>query len=594
MSKRFLLGATRALRAAVVVLAAAPTASAAGRVLVQSGTGISPVSARIAQSLSPGWSSLWLSVKVVGGPGRFALVVPAPAGTAVDPSLDAWLEALDAATAPRVRPPKGLLACGATTPSSLENLTTAHTPALPPSSVAVLSSLSDLSVFAAKLGLDFSASDAASLAEHPAAAFIGVVYDSKNDAATTETLRFVLPSGAPDLGLSLLGPGEAPEVVLWTIGEGRARVSGAEEVESGDLGVSWAVMVGASNYLARRSQLLSEKQGGAWLLEASGSTPLFVWNVLPSGLGAIAPAVRAYIDTARAQGANVGDTETCLGSIADAREKSKQGARVARACAPGTLAVVPGGPASCDEKPGAGELSAAALRCGDADDLAYALSGLLASDAKLTRLSGLVGSKTPTSTQVLLEPTPSVSPLVTADEADTTGCFLGAGGNGGYGGGDPPPAGGGYGADDGVIVEQRPQTSVDVSCWGSSHSTSSGGDRCGGDSSSGSSDGDTCSGDGSGSSSDEGDTCSGDSSSSSSEGDTCSGDSGSADGDTCGGSSSSGGGDSCGGGSSGSGNCSVGRSRPRVRVSAVSLLLAALALVTRRRTRRGRSSSAAP
>ena len=583
-------GLVTASAALVGTLALAGPAQGAGRVLAQSGSGIEPLSARVAESVSPSWSTYWVSVRIDGGAGRFALVVPVPAGTAVDPSLDAWLEALDAATAPRIRPPKGILACGATTQASLEDTKVPHVGSLPPSQVAVLGSVAQVSAFAQKLSLDFSADDAAELSKHAGLSFVGVVYETSGGGATTETLRFALPAGVPELALGLLGSASAPEVVLWTIGEGRARVVGAEEIESGDLGVTWAVLQGASNYGARRQQVLSDKQGAAWLLEGSGSTPLYVWNVLPSGLGTIPPAVREYFDLAQAQGANVGATEGCLAPVWDSRAQGKLGARVSRACAPGLLAQVPGGPGACDEAPGPGEVAAAALRCGDADDLAFAFSGLVASDARVTRQANIVGSATPSVTPIVVENKPSVSLLVTADEADTTGCLLGTGGGGGFGGdgggtGQPPYPGGSGG--EVIVVDQPPQTSADVSCWGSSDSSS--GDSCGGDSSNGSDQGDTCSGDGS-NNSDSGDTCSGDSSSSNSDGDTCSGDSGSGSGgDSCSGSSDSGGDTCSGSSSSGSSDCSVASVRPRrVRVSALTLLLVALALPARRWSRRRR------
>lgn len=582
--------------ASLVCLSAAPPAAAGGRVLTEPGAPLAVRAVKIAVATAPSSTTEWLSLEVDGGPGRFVLVLPAPAGTKLDPALDAFFSALDTSTAPRVRPPKPVLACGSTHAGSFEDTSQGFAGALSPESVAVLDDLVQLGSFAAQEGVVFEAEDAQKLGTVAAGRFIAIVYELPTTSAVTETLRALRPVGAAPVGLDLFASGSIPEVELFAIAEGRAKLSGVTETLAADLGSEWHVLSGVSSYLADRHGYLVGAPGGRAVIEASGSTPLFGWNVLPDGAGALAPGVKTYFDRAKKEGAGIAQSDLCTEPVWDAIAAGKSGARLARVCAPGALTSVPGG-AACDEAPAAGEISAALLRCGAADDVAFALAGMRADRVRITRHVTVVGPATPTTTELAVSEGPSVSLSFAAASADTTGCVNGNAGAGGTTGG-AGYAGyggdGGYGASNGYydptpVPEPEPQ--VDVSCWvevadscGSGGGGGSGEDSCSGDSSS-DSDGDTCSGD-STSSSEEGDTCSGDSSSSS-EGDTCAGDSSSgSEGDTCSGGDS--GGDSCssGSGSSGSGDCSVRRRPRKLRVSALFLLVSAIALPLRRGTRR--------
>lgn len=572
-----------------------PAAHGVGRVLSENGTAIVPSAVRVVQTRSAGPSTEWLSLAVQGGPGRFALVVPVPEGTAVDPAFEAWIDALDFTTAPRIRPPSPVLECGATHSGTLEDTSTPSAATLVPSGVAVLDGPSAVASYALQQGFAFSSADTAQLAALGPTRFVAIAYDLPSAEGSIATLRFASPVPMPDLPVGLLGSLALPELTVFTIGEGRARYSAVPELPTSELLVTWHVLAGQSDFATARQSYLASLSGAATLIEASGSTPLVGWNVLPGGAGAIAPGVKSYFERAKKEGASVNSVDLCSKPVWDAVESGKLGARVGRVCAPGALALVPSStPSTCDENPGAGEISGGALRCGDAADAALAFAGMQADKVRLTRHTMLIGTETPLALSPTVAEGASVSLLVTCDVADSTGCLPGAGGSGGtHSGGAGYGGQGGLGASTGYdplpTPEPDPQVNVDVSCWsnlgdscsgdGSDSSSDSG---CSGDSSS-ESEGDTCSGD---SSSDGGDSCGGDSSSS--EGDTCSGDSsGGADGDTC--SGDSGGGDSCGSGSSGSsGDCAV-RPRPRrLKISALSLVLAALALPLRRRGRQKR------
>ncbi|MDC0679987.1 DUF2330 domain-containing protein [Sorangium atrum] len=72
------------------------------------GAGQASVEQRVAVAAGPERTTLWTSLRFQGASGPVALVVPVPPLAALDTSSDAWFEALEAATAPRVLPPQGV------------------------------------------------------------------------------------------------------------------------------------------------------------------------------------------------------------------------------------------------------------------------------------------------------------------------------------------------------------------------------------------------------------------------------------------------------------------------------------------------------
>ncbi|MCA9591792.1 MAG: DUF2330 domain-containing protein [Myxococcales bacterium] len=574
-------------------------ARAAGRLLDAPGDSLRVERWDVALAEAPQHTTVWLRANVKGTGKHFVLVVPAPPGSVADPALDAWLDALDSATAPRIQPPKGTLECGETVASSVESLVesdaaaTAH-----PTKVAVAKDLAELLAFAQNEGVELTAADDAAISGvDPSARFIALAYDKSGDRARTETLRLTVPLATPKIPFGVARSSDPVSVLLYAVAPGRAQVQGAEVLEPDQVGTTWNVLSATSDYASARDALLVQKQGAAWMVEAAGSAPLYQWLLLPGQSGSISPAVHAYFTEAKAAGATSSAVAECLSPLWDAKDSGALGATLLPYCAPGLLASVPSSspPASCVTQPGPGEIAVQPLVCGSADDVAAALGGLNASEVELTRQVGVIAAQTPDAASVTFTNGLSVSPLQMAGEADTTGCVTGSGGSsggpgtggssgsGGNGGGIggpgelPPPGGPDYG-------EQPADSNVDVgvSCTGSSEgsgcsgdsSDSSSSDGCSGDSSNSNGSSDGCSGD----SSDSSDSCSGDSSSSSS-GDGCSGDS-SSSGDGCSGDSSGSSGCSS---SSGGDGCTVsihGRRRPHV--SALAFGLIALLLPLRR------------
>ncbi len=584
----------------LALVLAASSAQGAGRVLTASDGTIFVSSSRVAIARAPLWTTQWLSLGVEGGPGRLVVVLPVAPGTRVDPSLEAFFFAIDGVTAPRIRPPKPVLVCGATHEGSLENTSSSPESSLAPSTIAVLDDLTQVGSFAIQQGVSLDNADVAALAATGAPRFVAVVYDLGQDKGISEPLRIAQPTASPSPHIALLASDASPDVTLFSIAEGRVGwVAGVEEIGASEVGNEWLSVDGISSYVQDRRTELLAKQGALSVVESSGSTPLFGWTVLPAGAGALAPGVKSYFEKAKKEVAGVSPSDLCVAPVWDAIAAGKTGARLARACAAGALVSVPdlAGAPACTEAPGAGEISVASLRCGGADDIAFALAGMRADLVSITRHATIAGPNSPDAAALALTQGPPVSLLVTAATQNPTGCTSGVGGGtasggttggAGYGG---DGAQGGYGASTGYWEpDPTPEPRVDVSCGvqfvESCNGSSSNGsdDGCSGDSSS--DDGDTCGGDSTGAG-DEGDTCAGDSTGNG-DADTCGGDSGSgAEGDTCSG-GDAGGGDSCGSGSSG-GDCSI-RSRPRrLRVSALFLLFSAVALPLRRLGRSRRS-----
>src|SRR5262245_48684808 len=102
----------RMLRRSLVVftLAAAVTAGSraqAGGAGLSSGP-MAPIEQRVAVASANNQSVLWTSLRFEAAAGPVGVVIPVPLGAFLDHSSDAWLEALDVATAPRVLPPDGV------------------------------------------------------------------------------------------------------------------------------------------------------------------------------------------------------------------------------------------------------------------------------------------------------------------------------------------------------------------------------------------------------------------------------------------------------------------------------------------------------
>jgi hypothetical protein len=582
---------------------------------------LEPVEQRVAVSVGPDRTTTWTSLRFDASAGKVGIVVPAPPGASLDFSSDAWFEALEVATAPRIFPPadESPYCPGTSGPAAVFDLAgqVAHVKSLPVDDVAVLDDAGAVALWAAEGGLDLSPALASALGALGGVRFVAVRFVAPAGPSVTRTLRVAMPGAAPLLPLALTRAGSKPLLVTtFTLGAGRATATGsaAVTIPPGDL--AWDAKAKKSNYFAARAASLAAEGSDGFVAECAGAPPLATNVSIAGGTASIDGLITAYFDRAAAYGDGQVDPTSCIAAAAVALTSSSP---VAASCPRADLGVVDVDPAPlCVEKVQGGAVDPAKLRCGGvADDIAVALSGLYPTEAWITRQSaqipaGGVGADWP----LAFNGGASISPVRTAKSLDLAGCNSmstsastgvasggmstgastsggdsGAGGMifSGVGGSNMSVsvgAGGSGNASGSGSIDVRP-IDVNCGCSGTADTSTTSSDSCDGssDTSSGS-----CSGDSS-----SGDTCSGDTSS----GSGCDGSSGSdtscdsGGGDT---SCDSGGGDlNCSGGSS---DCSAFGARGNRKIVAPRFSVLALALVglmapLRRRGRRSRLRASA-
>ncbi len=561
---------------------------------------------------------MWTSLRFDASAGKVGIVVPAPPGSSLDFSSDAWFEALEVATAPRIFPPDGEspYCPGKSGPSAIFDITSSltHTSSLPVDDVSVLDDAGAVVTWAEQSGLALSPALAASLGGLGGMRFVAVRFVAVGGPALTRTLRVAMPGAPPILPLALTRAGAKPLLVTsWMIGEGRALASGSATVTLPPSDLAWDAKAKKSNYVDARAASLAAEGSDGFLTECAGAAPLATNVSIADGTASIDGLVTAFFDRTAAYGDGLVDPTSCIAAAAVALTSSSP---VAASCPRADLGVVdPAVP--CVESVPSGVVDPAKLRCGaSADDLAVALSGLNPISAWVTRQSTQIpAGKAGVDWSLLFNSGASVSPIRTAKSLDLAGCGGGSStstSSGGMSTSSATASSGGVSSSTGLIfdgvggsiisvgsgavggddssgsgsVSGQP-LDVNCGCSGTVDTSSTYGDSSDSDDScDGSSDtsSGSCSGDSSGS-----DSCSGDSSG----GDACDGSSSSGEScDSSGGDAScdSGGGDlDCGGGS---GDCSVrssrGHKRSAPRFSVLSLALVALIAPLRRRGRRAR------
>ncbi|WP_197041180.1 DUF2330 domain-containing protein [Chondromyces apiculatus] len=547
---------------------ALPGAARAGGALLPSDDQ-TPVEQRVAVAMGPERTTVWTSLRFDGSAGSVGVVVPVPPLAALDLTSDAWLEALEMATAPRIFPPFG---ASATCPGEGDDPDAVHVAGdlnhqqtLPPAELLVLESAGDVALWAVQAGLDLSPAMASKLGAMQGKRFLVARFFSPGGPALTRTLRVVLPGVEPVLPLSLTqASGDDVRVTAWFIGAGRAELGSSTPVTVEEEALIWNADTGDSNYEDERMAALVAAGASGAVLECS-SHEVIRKDVSLGGSVSIGGVTSTYFSRAVAYGDGEGQASTCAAFAASALSSN---GTVSASCPRADQGVVDGTDA-CVENPAVGEVNPGVLRCGEgADDLAIALSGLPVQDAWLTRYTLRVPSTLMgTDRAVSFSDGSELSPELVAENVSLEGCEEGTGGggpgtggNGGNGGGGlgpgtgvgagpssgpGSPSGGSSGTtggityyDEGYIspggcgcvgTADTADSSYGSGCSGDtsdSYDDGSGDDGCSGDTSDSYDDGssDACSGDTSDSYYDDSsDSCSSDSSSSS---DSCSGDSG--------------------------------------------------------------------
>jgi hypothetical protein len=566
-----------------------------------------PIEQRVAVAIGPTRTTLWTSLRFESATGPVGIVVPAPSGASLDVSSDAWFEALEVATAPRIFPPDGISPhCpGKSGPENVFEVagSVGHAASLKVEDIAVLDDAVAVSSWAKQGGLLLSPAVEASLKALSGVRFVGVRFQAPGGPAVTPTLRIAMPGAPPLLPLSLTRAAEEDlRVTAWLIGDGRAHLFGTTQVTVPAASLTWDAKAQKSDYEDERSHALSAAGADGAILECSSHEALSLNLSIAEGTASIDGLVTTFFERAAAYGDAAADPSSCVVQAAVALASS---APVSASCARADLGVIDGG-ATCVEAPAPDEVDPARLRCGGAsDDLAVALSGLAPGRVWLNRqtLQIPVG-KAGESFALSFFNGDAVSPVRAAGSLDVGECSdhgssssggmsTGSGTGSGSGSGTGPvssgSAGTGAGQSGGVGSSEgssddldESYTVVETSCDCSGVPTETAGDS--GDScDSSDTGGDSCdSSDTGGDSCDSSDT-GGDSCDGGGGEDSCSG--GSYDGDSC---DSGGGGEDC----SISGKSAHKRRAPKLSPIALGVLalLAPLRRRGRRAARRERSN----
>ncbi|WP_437590049.1 DUF2330 domain-containing protein [Sorangium sp. So ce1000] len=409
------------------------------------GAGQASVEQRVAVAAGPERTTLWTSLRFQGASGPVALVVPVPPRAALDTSSDAWFEALEAATAPRVLPPQGVdpyCPGEAGAPGPFETVgRLAHEATLEPVEVTVLEDADAVARWAASAGLALSSETAAQLGGLQGMRFAAARFEAPGGAAVTRTLRVAMGGGEPLLPLSLAAT-DAGDVLVtaWLLGDGRGALSGAAPVAFPTASLSWDASAQRSDYAELRAEALGQAGVHGALVEGAGHEALS--RRISVGSDSVDSVIAAYFARASAYG-DIGDAPgTCAAVAAAALESSL---KVAASCPRAAHGVVDGA-LDCEESPRRDETDPDLLRCGPAaDDLAVGLSGLAPSSVWLTRVSLRLAAGQPGADWPLtFGQGAAVSPIVRAASVSVDECS----GEGGAGG--DPGGSSGVGGLDGV------------------------------------------------------------------------------------------------------------------------------------------------
>jgi len=589
--------------AAGALTAGSARAQAAGAWL--SSASLTPTEQRVAVAVGPARTTLWTSLRFDAAGGSVAIIVPAPPGSSLDFSSDAWFEALEVATAPRLFPPSGAdpFCPGKSGSPDVFQIDgqVSHTASLATQEVTVLDDAGALASWAAQAGFTVPGAIQDELKKLDNVRFVAVRFTAPAGPGVTPTLRVAMPSAPAMLPLALThAAGEDLRVTAWLIGAGRADLIGATEVAVSPSSIAWKAKESLTDYDDLVTTALASDPT-RFLVDSANHEALGQTMSIADGAASIDSVVSTFFERAAAYGDGDFNASVCIAFADNALVSSLP---VAPSCPHAAIGVVPPA-ATCTESPGPNQTDPAKLRCGPgADDLAVALSGFKPIDAWVTRQSLVIpASGQGTDWFVGFTAGPTASRVIVAGSVDASGCADGGAPDGGMSGSSSSgghftssssgtftgsgtgghTSGAGNGGSDGAG-----SAVADAACSCAGAGTEAAADSCASDSSSTSgcssgSSSDSCSGDGSSTescSSNSSDSCSGSSSS-----ESCSGSSGS---ESCGGGSSGG---SCSGGSSDFGKCSTSGAH-RVRAPRFSILaLAAVALLAPLR-RRGRASRA--
>jgi hypothetical protein len=378
-----------------LVSLAALSSSKATTAILPSGTAL-PIEQRVAVAVSSKQTTIWTNLRLDTAANPVGLIVPVPPGAALDHGSDAWLEALDEATAPRVFPPVGTTyVCPGTSPDPGAkgfHDTTHPLPlsAIEPAEATVLPDVPAVLNWATTHGFSISPATKAALDSMVGMRFFAERFTPNSAPFFSSTLRVVLPGSNPVLPLTLTQAGSSNlRVTGWFVGAGRATLTGSAPLKLQMSDLQWLATSQTSNYLEMRDAALFAAGPSASVTEASSHAALVQNYPLPDGKSSINSVITAYFQRA-ATYSDIGANSNAAACIIDATTAAQNSQNVAHACPRANLGVVDGSP-SCTEAPNGMEVDPAKLRCGgQTDDLALALSDLQPANTWITRLTMIV------------------------------------------------------------------------------------------------------------------------------------------------------------------------------------------------------------
>ncbi|MEJ7728261.1 MAG: DUF2330 domain-containing protein [Polyangiaceae bacterium] len=414
--------------AAAATVAGTPAARAGGWL---AGSGSEPIEQRVAVAVTPTRTTVWTSVRLTAPAGPVAIVVPAAPGASLDVSSDAWFEALEVATAPRVFPPDGASPWCPGEDGEAHPFHVAgdldHQASAALGEVVVLPDAASVGTWATEHGFTVSPAVAQALGSMSGVRFVVAQLTSGGVEMVTPTLR-VVSTGAAALPLALTAAGNNDlRVTTWLLGAGRAKLGGTTVVSLDPASLEWNASDATSNLDEARLLALQGVPSAA-LVEAASHAALSQNVAIADGTSAIDGVAGTFFERAAAYAEIGADPAACTTQAAIALASS---APVGTGCPRADLGVVDG-VESCEEAAVRGQTAPAALRCGTlADDLAVALSGAVPADIWLTRASVLVpagGVGTPYA--VSFADAAEIDPVLTAEAIDVSDCEAGEGGSG--------------------------------------------------------------------------------------------------------------------------------------------------------------------
>lgn len=387
-----------------------------------------PLDQRVAVAVSTSQTTIWTNLRLDTATGPVGLLMPVPPGAALDHSSDAWFEALDDATAPRVFPPSGsTYVCPGTSPDP--NADPFHVTTYPfpmagllPTKSAILSDVPAVLAWASANGFSVTPATSAALEGMPGMRFFVERFDPTTAPFFTSTLRVVLPSSTPVVPLALTHAGAGNlRVTAWFIGAGRATLTGSTPLKLQMNDLEWIASSQTSNYDEMRDAALVAAGPAASVTETASHDALVKNVPIAGGKGSITGVVTGYFQRTAKYFDGDANPSSCILNAGVMLDSSLD---VAKACPRANLGVVDGAP-SCVEAPSGSEVDPAKLRCGGrADDLAVALSDLQPSSTWLTRMTMVIPKETSGQTWPIMftAVAPQADPSETASSISFAGC----------------------------------------------------------------------------------------------------------------------------------------------------------------------------